>query len=114
MGAPYFSKSFGSHIPIIFSWRQEINIKIYLNNSKIFRKEITQNNLPRSRLWANVNIAYSWIWYLSGFLKKKKEGLNGEFWNIWTLLIFEARVTKKLDLNFRKGRKTIDATEKSV
>ena len=40
MGAPYFSKSFGSHIPIIFSWRQEINIKIYLNNTKIFRKKL--------------------------------------------------------------------------
>ena len=28
--------------------------------------------------------------------------------------IFDPRVTKKLDFNFRKGRKTYDATEKSV
>ena len=30
VGAPYFFQVFWSHIPIIFSWRQEINIKIFL------------------------------------------------------------------------------------
>ena len=39
-GRAVFFQVFWSHIPIIFSWRQEINIKIYLKNNKIFRKKL--------------------------------------------------------------------------
>ena len=37
--AVFFQVSW-SNIPIIFSWRQEINIRIYLNKTKICRKKL--------------------------------------------------------------------------
>ena len=39
-GRAVFFQVFWGHIPIIFSWRQKIKIKIYLNNTKIFRKKL--------------------------------------------------------------------------